>query len=190
MKLEEVLKQIDEQEQETSFQPFIVCDLETAAEAQRRIAYFDDKKEEINKIVEEQLAPFLAKIEKIKQWGEEAKREYDEKQSFYANQLEYFMREEVAKQLESGKKPKKTIKLPYGAISLKKQQPEFIKDEESLFDYAKEAGFVKVKESTDWASLKKACKNVGDKLVDENGVVVPGIRIVEKEDKFELKLDK
>lgn len=189
MNLNDVLTQIDEQEQEVVYQPFIVNDLESASEAGRRIAYFNDKKAEIDSIIESQLKPFLDKIERIKQWGVEAKQEYDEKQSFYANQLEFFIRNEVAEQLEAGKKPKKTVKLPYGSISLKKQQPEFVKDEEVLLGYAKEAGFVKVKESTDWAELKKSCQIVEDKLISPDGEVIPGVSVVEREDKFELKMD-
>lgn len=187
--LEAVLTEIEEQEQEVVFQPFIVKDLETAAEAQRRIAHFVDKKKEIDSIIESQIAPFMAKIEKIKEWGEQAKQEFEEKESYYANQLEFFLREEVAKQVESGKKPKKSIKLPYGKITLKAQQPEFIRNEDELLEYAKTSGFVKVKESADWAEIKKSCVVADGKLYDSNGEAVPGVMVIERGEKFELKLD-
>lgn len=185
--LETVLTEIEEQE--VSYQPFIVNDLVTAAEAQRRIAHFEDKKKEIDSIIESQIAPFLAKIEKIKEWGEQAKQEYDEKESYYANQLEFFLREEVTKQVESGKKPKKSIKLPYGKIALKAQQPEFVRNEEELLEYAKASGFIKVKESADWAEIKKNCVVADGKLYDSNGEQVPGVMVIERGEKFELKLD-
>ncbi|MDF1510530.1 host-nuclease inhibitor Gam family protein [Robertmurraya sp. DFI.2.37] len=187
--LETVLTEIEEQEQEVVYQPFRVTDLETAAEASRRIAYFDEKQKEIDSIIETQIAPFLAKIEKIKEWGVEAKKEFVEKQQFYSDQLEFYLREEVAKQVEAGKKPKKTISLPHGKISLKKQQPEFVKNDEELFSYAKSTGFIKVKESTDWVELKKKCSVYDGKLIDENGEVVPGVTVVERNEKFEIKLD-
>lgn len=185
--LENILAELDQQEEVQEV--FAVVDLETAAEAQRRIAYFESRKTEIDSIIEKQIAPFLEKIEKIKMWGEEAKKEHIEKQAHYSNQLERYIREEVKKQVDAGKKPKKTIKLPYGSISLKKQQPKFTKDDLILFDYAKENGFVRVKEETDWAALKKQCQVVNGQLVDEFGVIVPGVEVVEQDEKFDLKLE-
>lgn len=187
--LEAVLTEIEDQEQEVAFQPYVVTDLESATEASRRVAYFVDKQKEIDSIIESQIAPFLAKIEKIKAWGEEAKREFVEKQQYYSGQLEAFMREEVAKQVEEGKKPKKTISLPYGKISLKAQQPKFEKDEKALFEYAKENGFIRVKEETNWSELKKACVVAGGKMYDTNGEAIPGITVVELQEKFEMKLE-
>lgn len=186
--LENVLTDLEEQEQQENQNLFLVVDLETAAEAQRRIAYFEERKQEIDAIIEKQIAPFLLKIEKIKEWGEQAKVEFDEKQAHYTNYLEMYLRQEVAKQLEAGKKPKKTIELPYGKISLKAQQPKFEKNEQELFQYAKESGFIRVKEETDWNELKKACVVAGGKLYDTNGEQVPGVVVVEQPEKFELKL--
>ncbi|POD45909.1 hypothetical protein BKM15_26180 [Pseudomonas syringae pv. syringae] len=187
--LEAVLEEINQEEQETAFQPFAVTDLETAAEAQRRIAYFEEQKNDINSIIEQQIAPFLAKIKKIKDWGEQAKQEFDEKQKYYAGQLEIYLREEVKKKVESGKNPKKTVKLPYGKISLKAQQPEFKRDENLLLPHAKQLGFIKTKEETDWSELKKVCKVEKGKLYDPNGELVPGVTVVERDEKFEIKLD-
>lgn len=187
--LETMLEEMEELEEQETQQVFAVTDLETAAEAQRRIAYFEERKQEINSIIEKQIAPFLAKIEKIQEWGKQAKVEFEEKQAHYATHLEHYLREEIAKQLENGKKPKKTIKLPYGKISLKSQQPEFIRNEEELLPYAKGAGYAKIQWLVDWAELKKACQVVNGKLVDGNGEFVPGIEIIERDAKFECKLD-
>lgn len=187
--LEQVLESIIKEEEQEVQQQFSVIDLESAAEASRRISYFNERMNEINAIVENQIATFLAKVEKIKQWGVEAKAEYVEKVEQYSQMLEMFMREEIAKQEEAGKKPKKTISLPYGKIALKKQQPEFQKDDEQLFNYAKMAGLVRVKEETDWATIKKNCSVINGKLVDEDGVSIPGVEVIERPDKFEMKLD-
>lgn len=186
--IEEVVSNLNEQEEQTS-QAFIVTTLEEAAEAQRRVSYFKDRQAEIDAIIEQQIEPFLKKIEMIKEWGKEAKKEFAEKESYYTATLEQYLRSEVEKQVGAGKKPKKTLALPYGKISLKKQQPEFVKDEEKLFEYAKQSGLIKVKESTDWAELKKQCQVVNGVMVDENGEVIPGVQVVERNDKFEIKLD-
>jgi|GEM_PF-2941712 len=185
----EQLNQDEEQTQEQTFEVFQVTDLDSAAEAQRRIAYFHEQMAEIDVIVQKQLEPFLAKVERIKEWGEQAKQEYVDKVDHYSLLLETFIRNEVATQEEKGKKPKKTIKLPYGSIALKKQQPEFVKEEEKLLEYAKVVGLFKVKETTDWAELKKKCQVVEGKLVyEETGEIVPGVTVIERGDKFELKL--
>lgn len=188
--LENVLLQLEQNEEQEIKSVFAVVDLETAAEASRRIAYFEEKKVEIDAIIEKQIAPFLLKIEKIKEWGQQAKVEFEEKQAHYSMRLEMYLREEVAKQLESGKKPKKSITLPYGKISLKAQQPKFERNESELLFYAKEAGFTRVKEETDWAELKKNCVVAGGKLYDTNGEQVPGVTVIEQGEKFELKIDK
>lgn len=188
MNIEKAVLEMVEQERE-QFEAFVVTDLESAAEAMRRVQYFQEQQESVNRIIEQQMKPFKEKIEKIQAWGEEAKKEHVERGAYYGMLLEQFTRNQIAEQEAAGKKPKKTISLPYGKIALKKQQPEFEKDEEKLLEYAKTAGFVKVKESADWAELKKACKVYNGALVDADGVKVPGVVVKERGDKFELKLD-
>lgn len=188
--LEKVLDEMEQAEEQEVQQSFSVVDLESAAEAQRRIAYFEEKKMEIDSIIEKQIAPFLEKIEKIKSWGEQAKVEFIDKQAHYSSQLELYLREEVAKQLDSGKKAKKTIKLPYGKISLKAQQPKYDKNDDELLEFAKSVGFFKVKEETKWAELKKNCEVKAGKLIyTETGEIVPGVTVIEQDEKFECKLD-
>lgn len=185
--VEEVIT--EEQEDQTEQQAFDVSDLETAAEAQRRIAYFRDEQQKIDKIAEKQIAPFLDKIEKIKLWQEQEKEKYAKKQAFYENRLECYMRQDVEEQMKKGHKPKKVMKLPYGTVKLIKQQPEYNRNEEELKEYAKAQGFIKVSESVDWSSIKNKCQVVGDKLIDPNGQIVPGVTVIERDDKFSLVLE-
>ena len=187
--LSNVMEELNEQEEIVVNQSFVVKDLETAAEAQRRITYFNDRMAEIDTITEQQIAPFLAKIEKIREWGAQAKQEFENKTDHYSALLEVYIRNEVAAQEAAGKKPKKSIALPYGKIALKKQQPEFVKDTEELFRYAEQSGFVRTKVEVDWAELKKSSKVHDGKMIDANGEVVPGVVVVDREDKFEMKLE-
>lgn len=188
--LEEVLIEIQSEEEVEHQSYFLVNNLETAAEAQRRISYFNEQNMSIDNIIQKQIEPFLKKIEKIKEWGEEAKKEHNEKINYYSMLLENYIREEIEQQTAAGKKPKKTIKLPYGKISLKSQQPEFQKDEKVLYEFAKQNGYVvPVEPKLDWSTLKKSCTVLGDKLVTEDGEVVPGIVVFEREDKFYLELE-
>ncbi|MDA6141283.1 hypothetical protein OSK03_26235, partial [Escherichia coli] len=66
------LNKEEEVAQETTFQAFAVSDLETAAEAQRRISYFYERMAEIDAVTDNQIEPFQAKIDRIKEWGEQA----------------------------------------------------------------------------------------------------------------------
>lgn len=185
----QTLNQEEEVAQETTFQAFTVSDLETAAEAQRRISYFHERMAEIDAVTDSQIEPFQAKIDRIKEWGEQAKQEYVDRVNHYSLLLEAYIREQVAEQQANGKKAKKSIKLPYGSIALKKQQPEFIKNEDELLEYARQAELVKVKETADWAAIKKVSRIHEGKMYDQNGEVVPGVDVVERADKFELKIE-
>ena len=96
------------------------------------------------------------------------------------------------KRVESGKKARKTVKTPFGNFSLKKQQPQFLKEEKLLMEYAKSAGKVNEKTtvSVDWAAIKKESQLVDGKLIDPNGEVVPGVKVVEQDDKATVTLNK
>lgn len=168
---------------------FEVHDLETAAEAQRRVAYFKRKQAEIDEVAEKQIERLKMEIERLEQWQEEAKKEYVERENFYKHRLERYMREEVRKMQENGKKPKKTIKLPYGTIKLVKQQPEYQRNENDLLEYAESKGFVRVKKDVDWAAIKNKAKVFGDKLIDADGELIPGVTVVDREDKFTVEVN-
>ena len=96
------------------------------------------------------------------------------------------------KRVESGKKARKTVKTPFGNFSLKKQQPQFVKEEKLLMEYAKAAGKVNEKTtlSIDWASIKKESQIVDGKIIDPNGEVIPGVKVVEQDDKATVTLNK
>ncbi|NUJ19321.1 hypothetical protein FKN04_22575 [Bacillus glycinifermentans] len=189
--IEEIKKELLSQMPGNTEEPevFEVHDLETAAEAQRRIAYFKRKQAEIDAVADKQIDRLLMEMEKIRLWREDANKEYVERVKFYTHRLERYMREEVRKQRESGKKPKKMLRLPYGTIKLIKQQPEYQRDEKELMKYAESKGFVKIEKDVDWASIKKKCKVFGDKLIDDEGEIIPGVTVVDRDDKFTVEVD-
>ncbi|MCU9958811.1 hypothetical protein BJQ92_00314 [Bacillus licheniformis] len=168
---------------------FEVHDLETATEAQRRVAYFKRKQAEIDEVADKQIERLKMQIERLEHWQEEAKKEYVEREDFCKHRLERYMREEVRKMQENGKKPKKTIKLPYGTIKLVKQQPEYQRNENDLLEYAESKGFVRVKKDVDWAAIKNKAKVFGDKLIDADGELIPGVTVVDREDKFTVEVN-
>lgn len=86
-------------------------------------------------------------------------------------------------------KTQETYKLLSGRLVLKRQQPEFVRDEAVLVDWAKTntPDLVQVKESVAWGELKKMVAVDGDKVViAETGEVVPGVTAQPREDVFEV----
>lgn len=174
---------------ESTYQPFIVEDLATATEAQRRYKYFAEKIKENDIILEKEIEPLSLEIERLKEKNHELNKEYLDKQDHYITLLEGFIRSGVQKDVEAGKKPTKTVKTLHGAIQLRKQQPEFNRDADMLFDFAKESGYTKTTIATDWATLKKDSKVVNGHMVTKDGEIVKGVEVVEREDKFGMNLE-
>ncbi|NPC90991.1 hypothetical protein HOO54_23745 [Bacillus sp. WMMC1349] len=177
------------EEEEKDYEVFEVTDLESAAEAQRRITYFKGKQSEIDAVAEKQLERLRTQIERVEFWRDESKKPYVERENFYIHRLERYMREEVRRQIESGKKPYKSINLPYGKIKLTKQQPEYQRNETDLLKYAETKGLVKIKKDVDWASIKKKSSVFGDKLIDADGEIISGVTVVDREDKFTVEVN-
>ena len=83
--------------------------------------------------------------------------------------------------------------LPAGKLVLKKQAPEFERDDEAVIAWLKANGgekYVKVKESLDWAGLKGSLMVMGDSVADEKGNVIPCITVTERPDVFKAELKK
>ena len=73
---------------------------------------------------------------------------------------------------------------------LKKQAPEFIRDDEKVIAWLKDNNggeYVKTKETLDWAALKKSTTVMGENIVNEDGEIIPGVEVVEREDKFTVE---
>jgi hypothetical protein len=96
---------------------------------------------------------------------------------------------DYAKRETEGKKTK-SVKLPYGTLSLRKVAPKFIYDDEVLVEWAKKNAPSLITVKTAEAVDKKEFKSIGQiengtfKLAGEE---VPGVQIVEQEDSFTVK---
>ena len=118
--------------------------------------------------------------------AQQAQDKLEQKTSFLIAQLEAYFK--TVPKHET--KTQATYKLPSGTLKLKKQQPEFSKDEEKLLTWIKANGYIqtKVKEMVDWAEFKKLLKFEGENAIDRNGEIVDGIKVVERPDKFEVEI--
>ena len=78
-----------------------------------------------------------------------------------------------------------------GKLVMKHQQPEFLRDEAALLDWAKANApdMVQTKESVTWGELKKLTTLDGEKVVlAETGEIVSGVVAIERPDVFEVQV--
>lgn len=84
-------------------------------------------------------------------------------------------------------KTQESWSIPAGKLILKKQAPEFKRDEKTVIEWLKQndgSQYVKTVESLDWANLKKDSTVVGNTIVNNDGEIIPGVEVIEREDKF------
>lgn len=123
------------------------------------------------------------KINEIFEWYNRRTRVLRETEERILGLLEIYAR-------NSGKK---TISLPGGELRLRKQQPQFERDDAVLLEFLRTrelTQYIKAVESPDWRSLKADCQIVGTNVVLPNGEVVEGVTVhVPDEPAFTVKLD-
>lgn len=134
----------------------------------------------------------------------EANEEADKMTAWYTEQMKKILkrRDERVAFFEEKLKPyfamvpKKETKtqlsyqLPGGKLVLKKQGPEFTRDDAVLVPWARENApeCVKTKLSIDWAEFKKTLTVVGDQVADGAGEIVPGITVTERPEVFKVEV--
>ena len=181
--------------QYTEPQANVLFEVNSDSEVSRAVDYInwaEYQKEKNTKMYEESIAPFIENIKKADKWLEEQNGRLETNVNTVTTNLKVYLMRDNQKRVESGKKARKTVKTPLGNFSLKKQQPQFVKEEKLLMEYAKSAGKVNEKTtvSVDWAAIKKESQLVDGKLIDPNGEVVPGVKVVEQDDKATVTLNK
>lgn len=181
--------------QYTEPQANVLFEVNSDSEVSRAVDYInwaEYQKEKNTKMYEESIAPFIENIKKADKWLEEQNGRLETNVNTVTTNLKVYLMRDNQKRVESGKKARKTVKTPLGNFSLKKQQPQFVKEEKLLMEYAKSAGKVNEKTtvSVDWAAIKKESQLVDGKLIDTNGEVVSGVKVVEQDDKATVTLNK
>ena len=89
-------------------------------------------------------------------------------------------------------KTQESWSIPAGKLMLKKQAPEYKRDEKTVIEWLKQtpegSQYVKTVESLDWANLKKDTTVVGNTIVNSDGEIIPGVEVIEREDKFVVEV--
>lgn len=135
--------------------------------------------EEINMMCNENIKQHT---ERVNRFREKEIATYSYRKSYLENILRTFAVQEL-----EGKRTK-TIKLPEGSLSLKKQKPKYLYDDELLLDFFKDKQeFLKqtVKVSVDKNKIKELSVQAGKVVYD--GTIVEGIDVIDQEDSFTTK---
>ena len=118
-------------------------------------------------------------------------KQADEEAAFFEAMLIPYFAERMEAGFTKSTKTQTTYKLPTGKMVLKKQNPKYERNDGELLPWLKEnrPELVKVEESPNWAELKKSVKVVGENVVTKDGEIVPGVKVTEVEDKFEVEVN-
>ena len=120
-------------------------------------------------------------------WYEDKIKEIKEQTDFDTMNLERMLADYFATVPHKKTKTQESYKLPGGKLVLKVQNPEYKRDDNTVIAWAKEnnmAQFVKVEEKLAWQELKDATAVFEGHIVTEDGEIVPGVDVVNRESKF------
>lgn len=129
--------------------------------------------------------------DRLVEWYKEKTKEIIEQTEFDVNNLERMLAEYFETVPHKKSKTQESYSLPGGKLILKKQNPEFKRDEAKVIEWAKVNGcnkYVKVEEKLAWAELKADVGVFGDHVVTEDGEIVPGIEVIERPAEFKVEV--
>ena len=120
-------------------------------------------------------------------WYKEKIDEITAQTDFDTMNLERMLAEYFATVPHKVTKTQESYKLPGGKLVMKTQSPEFKRDDKAIIDWVKANGmpqFVKVKEELAWQELKDATAVFDGHIVTEDGEIIPGVEVVNRDAKF------
>lgn len=142
-----------------------------------------EEKQEMERLIE----VCEKKIQEYKQKIEMYQKRYEQRTSYLKSLLnQYFLCVPHRKT-----KTQEVYDLPGGKLKLKFQGPEIVKDEEVLLTFLEQNGyndFIVTKKLVSWAELKSTLKISGDKAITPDGVILEGIKIVERSPVFDVEV--
>lgn len=124
-------------------------------------------------------------------WYKQKIQEITEQTDFDTMNLERMLADYFASVPHKKTKTQESYKLPGGKLVLKTQNPEYKRDDSKVIEWLKSSGmpqYVKVKEELDWSALKDATAVFEGHIVTEDGDVIPGIEVVNRDAKFVVEV--
>ena len=161
---------------------FTVDNLEKAAWAMRKLAHIRKKQAEIQSIADKE-------IMRIQYWAEDQKKGLEDDARYFEGLLMAYHQSVYADDPKA-----KTIKLPHGELTARKQQDDWRIMDEVFIQAAKELGLmnlIRVKEEPNKTELKKALwfdPETGKVIDPETGAVVDGVTVIPGGVKFSVKV--
>jgi len=166
-----------EEEQEVQ-QRFAVKDIDSANWALRKLKAINDKEAEVKYLASKEL-------ERINNWQTKELEKYKNNKDFFEMLLlEYYSANKIID-------PKFKLSTPYGKVSSRKQQPQWNYDNDKVIEWLNinNKDLVRVKYEPIKTDIKKLYKAVGGNVVTEQGEIVDGITVEEKEDSMIIKVE-
>lgn len=88
-------------------------------------------------------------------------------------------------------KTQESYQLPTGKLVIKKQEPEYERNDTVVINWLKLTGnekYIKIKEELDWQGLKKISSVVGEEIATEDGEIIPGVKVIERPEIFKVEV--
>ena len=123
-------------------------------------------------------------------WYARKSKEITEQTDFETMNLERMLAEYFTTVPHKKTKTQESYSLPGGKLIMKTQNPEYKRDDAKVIAWAKANGlpFVKTKEELAWSDLKAATETFEGHIVTEDGEIVPGIEVVNRDAKFVVEV--
>lgn len=124
-------------------------------------------------------------------WYQQKIKEITEQTDFDTMNLERMLAEYFQTVPHKKAKTQESYSLPGGKLVMKTQNPEYKRDDKTVIEWLKKnklTKFVKVKEELNWSDLKDATAAFEGHIVTEDGEIVPGVEVVEREAKFVVEV--
>lgn len=125
------------------------------------------------------------------EWYKAKIAEITEQTDFDTMNLERMLADYFATVPHKKTKTQESYKLPGGKLVLKTQNPEYTRDDKAVIEWAKANGFgqfVKVEEKLAWQELKDATAVFEGHIVTEDGEIVPGVEVTNRDAKFVVEV--
>lgn len=145
------------------------------------------KLKQLEETEEQTKVSYEYELNRLKEWKKKEDEKSENQRLFFEGLLlEYLMEERQ-------KNPDFKIRTPMGSANLRKQQDQYEYDESAFLEWAKEndPSYIRVKESIDKSAVRKNFVPDSSELIHpETGEIVPGVRLVKRPDKLQVKLTK
>lgn len=165
---------------------FVINDLSSLNCAFRKTAALKKRVKEVSDLADKERF-------RINDWEQKELNKYRDNISYFESKIEDYHRTVLQQNSKE-----KTIKTPYGIVKSTRRKAAAEKvNELYIIDYAKKNRpdllELEVNEKLDWSGLKKTLKVVEfggeEMIIDENGVIVPGVAVVPEHITFKVEVD-